>query len=553
MKYPVFLTLWLMAGCGTQPSTQEAETSVPGEPERVELLAPRAQLTRLSVDLRGVHPTQEELTYFEENPASWPGYVEEYLADPRFLERVREIYNQRILTRNGMTYFDADEAGFSQVDRGALADRIGDEALMLLTHIVENDLPFSEMVTADYTMADPMLAEMWDIDIPEGSKGWVEGHYTDGRPHAGILTMTGIWQKYPSMGGNANRHRANAVSIMMLCDDYLSRPIVLNRAAVDLLTVDPENAIATTQSCQSCHSTLDPLSAHFFGFFNYDAEDGIEQTVYRPENESNWRYYSGKEPGYYGRPTANIVELAEEIAEDNRFSDCAVKTFWEGLTQRTEVDEDWGEFEPHRDAFVESGLNVKALIRSIVMSDEYRAAHGREAGLDDRLAGAKVLSPAQLASVIEGKTGYRWEFGGRDGLTRNDMGLPVLAGGIDSEFVTKPSYVPSVGLMFVQERLAQAAAYHVAERDLSPERQGKARLLRYVNINDTPDSNPEAFKAQIESLYLDITGEALPEGATEADDLVNLWKYLHSVEASPKMAWAGVVSVVLRDPRILFY
>ena len=54
--------------------------------------------------------------------------------------------------------------------------------------------------------------------------------------------MNAVWQRYPSMGGNANRHRANAVSKLLLCDDYLSRPIVLNRSAVDQLTIDPEDA-----------------------------------------------------------------------------------------------------------------------------------------------------------------------------------------------------------------------------------------------------------------------------------------------------------------------
>jgi len=45
--------------------------------------------------------------------------------------------------------------------------------------------------------------------------------------------------RYPSMGGNANRHRANAVSRTLLCDDYLARPIVLNRPAVDPLSLSP--------------------------------------------------------------------------------------------------------------------------------------------------------------------------------------------------------------------------------------------------------------------------------------------------------------------------
>ena len=196
-----------------------------------------------------------------------------------------------------------------------MADIIANEALSLLEYVVQNDLPYSYMVTADHTMANLELASYWNIDYPSGGTGgWMPAHYDDGRPHAGVLTMTTFWQRYPSMGGNANRHRANAISKVFLCDDYLSRPIVLNRAAVDQLTIDPENAINQSTGCQSCHASLDPMAANFFGFFNYDAEEGIESTFYRPEQEEDWRDYAGRPPAYYGRPTGNIPEFAMELA-----------------------------------------------------------------------------------------------------------------------------------------------------------------------------------------------------------------------------------------------
>ena len=45
-------------------------------------------------------------------------------------------------------------------------------------------------------------------------------------------------------------------------------------------------------SCQSCHSTLDPLSAHFFGFFSYDDDNNAFTGVYRPELEEGWRMFA---------------------------------------------------------------------------------------------------------------------------------------------------------------------------------------------------------------------------------------------------------------------
>ncbi|MEO0602170.1 MAG: hypothetical protein AAF211_12085, partial [Myxococcota bacterium] len=435
----------------------------------VDLLDARSQLIRLSMDLRGVHPTEQELWGFEnalDQDTLYREYAETWIDDPRFIGRVKEIFNERLLVKTGDVYFDTGNIPeLRDIDDRRMADIIANEALSLLELIVINDLPYSYIVTAPHTMANRELAAYWNIDYPaDADGGWVPATYDDGRPHAGMLTMTTTWQRYPSMGGNANRHRANAVSKMFLCDDYLSRPIVLNRAAVDLLTVDPENAISLSTGCQSCHASLDPMAANFFGFFNLDGEEGIESTFYRPEAEEEWRFYAGKEPGYYGRPTGNIVEFAQELAADDRFADCAVQTVWEGLTQRDLADEDWINYSEHADAFRadldgddEPDMNIKKLVLSIVNDEEYKAKAGLTQGLNDRLAGQKLVSPEQLSSYFQEKIGFTWGFRGRNGLLSQDMGLPTLAGGIDGRFVTERQYTPTVGLGFIQERLAQAA------------------------------------------------------------------------------------------------
>jgi hypothetical protein len=535
-----------LLGCGT-----EEESS-----RRVQEMDARGQLIRLSVDMRGTHPSEDELRYVEDAAnlqAAYEAYADRWIEEPAFVDRMVEIFDQRYKFQTGDVYFDPMEVGL-QIDDQIMAEMIANEPLQLLRYVINNDLSYKEMVTADHSMANPEIALYWGMEYPEDAGGgWAPSKYVDGRPHAGLLTMTTMWQRYPSMGGNANRHRANAISKLFLCDDYLSRPIVLNRAAVDQLTIDPENAISQNVGCQSCHSTLDPLAANFYGFFNYDAEDGIDQTIYRPENEEEWRSYAGKEPGYYGTPTANISEFGERLANDSRYTECAVQTVWEGLTQRTLVDEDWEELSPHRVAFEESGLNLKVLVRSIITSEEYKAAKAMEPTLGERLPSVKTASPAQLAGIISGITGYRWFFDGRDALIDNALGLGVLAGGTDGRFITERSYVPSVGSTFVLERYAQAAAWNVAEYDLDPNRTGSAKLLYFVTVADTPDNNPEAFEEQIRFLFLSATGRPLAEDAVEPEQLVALWRYVYSVEASPVLAWSAVLTAILRDPAVLFY
>ena len=538
--------LLLLMSCATGPAPEPEDGLL--------LLSAREQLIRLSVEVRGVHPSEEELAAIEDDPTLYEAFVDRYLQDPRLSDRVEEIFNLRFLTRTGNAYFDAAEAGIGGVTEAQVAASLADEPLRLVRHIFEQDLPWSEIVTADYTMADPIVARMWDLDYPAGATGWQAAYYRDGRPMAGVLSMNTIWQRYPSMGGNANRHRANAVSKMLLCEDYLTRPIVLNRASIDQLTVDPEEAIQSV-GCQSCHASLDPLAAHFFGFFRYDGDEGglRAATMYRPENEQGWRDYAGKPPAWYGRPTANLVELGEVIAEDPRFMDCAVRTVWEGLFQQAPGEAQWAGVQEARGVFEAEGMVLRPLLRHMLLSREFRAGGARASDQAAALSTVRTASPRQLAAIIEDLTGYRWTFGGMDGLTDPQSGLAILAGGTDGLYVTTPNYNPSVGSVFIQERLAQAAGWHVAAHDLDPARVEAAILLDLVTAADRPETAAERFEAQIRSLYLRITGIPLEEGATEPAELSTLWSQVYSVEASPEAAWAGVVSVVLRDPRVLFY
>jgi ATPase subunit of ABC transporter with duplicated ATPase domains len=75
-----------------------------------------------------------------------------------------------------------------------------------------------------------------------------------------------MWWRYPSNGSNYHRGRANAVSRIFLCSDYLSRPVIFPR---DLDLTDEElvlNAIRTNPACVNCHVSLDPLASYLSGF-----------------------------------------------------------------------------------------------------------------------------------------------------------------------------------------------------------------------------------------------------------------------------------------------
>ena len=551
MNRTVILALALspiLASCGhMEPSTVDE-----GVTDR---LGPRAQLIRLSVDLRGIHPSEDELKAIEADPDSYGQFVDQYLYDPRFVEQMEDLYNGVLRTRTGDAWYDPTMAGLTQ-PYSEVAESVGSEPLKLVSHVIDQDLPFSEILLADYTMGDEIVAQMWGLSYPDGASGWQKLTYDDGRPLAGVLSTTSLWTRYPSAGLNANRHRANNLSRMFLCDDYLTRPVTFTTAQIEELSDggDPNDVIANTPACQSCHSTLDPIAAHFFGFWwEADPDDFSAMTRYNTGDEGLYAGQTSGQPGWYGQPTSDLRELATALASDERFYDCTVQTVVEGLTQRSISDADWEPTQAHKDAFLSSNLNFRELVRSVVTADSYVATQFEDPATHERIPVIKTVSPRQMSAIIEDKTGYVLAYDGLDALKYNDMGLVVLDGGIDGQYITDRTYEPTVSSMFVQERLSQAAGFRVATNDLNPLREGDAILLGAVDVNSNPTDHLPAFEAQIRSLYVDLTGVPLAADAPQVGELVSLWKQIFSVTSSATTSWAGVIAAVLRDPALLFY
>jgi hypothetical protein len=538
--------LLFLAACGTpDPDATSGDQVVPVD------LTPREMLIRASVDVRGIHPSEEDLAAFEADPsdAHYEQYVDAWLHEDRFLDRMEEVWNGVLRTRTGDTYFDPNDAGLGSLDSRDVADSLGEEPLQLVREIVANDEPWSQIVLADHTMGNAVTAAMWGQTLTGDPNGWSRATYNDGRPMAGVLSSTTLWQRYPSASSNANRHRANNVSRMFLCDDYLSRPVEFSRSDVEAATTEElEDVIRTNPTCVGCHSSLDPLAAHFFGFWWEKDETLAARTRYYAEDENDWQSYAGRAPNYYGQPTSGLRDLAQHLADDPRFTDCAVRTMWQGIQQREATDDDWGDLADFESDFAAGGYTMRALVKSIVTSDTYK--HPVDSAT---ISSVKMVSPQQLRDIVAEKTGYEWTFDGRPGLSVNDLGLPVLMGGTDGRYVVDRNTQPTVSAMFVQERLSQAAGYRVAASDLAGETVSAPVLLKYVGVMDTPDANRQGFEDQVRFLYLHLTGIPLAADAPEVDECIDLWKQIFSVTSSPTSAWSGVIAAVLRDPRLLFY
>lgn len=497
-------------------------------------------LNRVSLDLRGTRPTLDELDRVESDPDAIGDVIDEIIRDDRFGARVRSLYSEIYLTEADYFMVSANQFGID--DGAAFLRAVGQEPLRLIEHIASTDQPWTDLVTADYTVANEVVAEMFPTDYPDGGTGWQVARYTDGRPAAGVLSTTGMWLRYTSTDSNANRKRANTVSRVMLCNDYLTRPLEFDRE-VDLLDTDAVNeALTTNPACVNCHVSLDPMAAYFFGFWSYQINSWLEVSTYHPEREHLYTSYLGVEPSYYGEPGDSLADLGVQIASDPRFAECAVEQVYGQLLQRDVTLADMDALTGHREAFLAGGLTMRALVRSVLDDPRYQAALSSEAvGVKP----TKMLSPDQLASAVEDLTGFRWTYANYDMMRSDTIGVRTLAGGADGYTVTRNTSSPNTTLVLVNERLAEAAASYVVAEE--PQR------LFSVDFTETPDSDRDAVVGQIQQLHRRILGRSVAADSEEVAANLELWETLHAIEGEPRAAWAGLTAALLRDPDFLLY
>lgn len=507
-------------------------------------LSDTQRLIRASLDLRGVRPSTQELAEYQSGELSYEEAVDAFLVDPRFAERSQDVWAEIFLTRSEAFAIGPESYGMGDAERAEYERSIGEEPLRIVGQVVEQDLPWTEVVTADWTMSNEMLATIWPIGDYAGP-GWQQAHYDDGRPHVGVLSTNAMWWRYTTTTSNANRKRANNISRIFLCNDYLTRPIDFDRNINLLDEGAVADALQNDPSCVNCHSGLDPIASYLFGFFTYDPGNPLEVTEYHAERELLWKDYIGVGPSWYGSPGYNLTDLGQQIAGDPRFVECAVETAWTTTMRRDAVESDADRLTAHREAFLAGGLTWRALMRSVVLDPVYAQSGDQEGAV-----GRKMATPDLLASQIEDLTGFAWTYQDYDLMRSDRVGYRLLAGGADGSNVTETASAPNATIVLVQERLAEAAAWYAAEQDFEG---SEGPGLFTVSASATPESDLEAMTAQIQALHFRIFGASVSSDGPEVAANLELWSALYAVDQDPVAAWAGLLSVLLRDPDFLLY
>ncbi|MCY4011095.1 MAG: DUF1588 domain-containing protein [Gammaproteobacteria bacterium] len=286
----------------------------------VEMEPWRSTLRRAAIALAGRIPTEAE--YESIRTGGWTSLraaIRGLMTGSEFHEFLIRASNDRLLTDRDHSVIDAtasdDFVDFANLYYAKVRDHyesggpdhwqwysraqygVRRAPLELIAHVVENDLPYTEILTADYIMANPVASAAYGAstvfrnadDDHEFRPSEIASYYRDGPtkdsefftatqlgsqamlvrdpgdlltdyPHAGILNTTVFLLRYPTTATNRNRARSRWTYYHFLGLDVEKSA---SRTTDPVALADTNNPTMHNPACTVCHSVLDPVAGAF--------------------------------------------------------------------------------------------------------------------------------------------------------------------------------------------------------------------------------------------------------------------------------------------------
>lgn len=578
---------------GVRPEAGQPETADSKSPsffEGVTMLDDRRLLRRVTLSLAGRLPTEGEIKAVTDGgPPALRGILDQVMKEDAFYVRLREGFNDIFLTLGvdgnadqtclSYDHFSKTRHWYQHHDLSHIEnkqerqrtewkmaadyrDALLDEPLRLVEHIVRNDKPFTEIVTADYIMVSPYTARGYGVFeevkdqfrnaddpfeyVPVKLKALVgrerrqnQDSATGFYPHAGLLSTFQYLTRYPTTETNRNRLRARMYYQHFLGVDVLE----LAARVSDAAAVTAKYKVPTMEAaeCVVCHKTLDPVAGLFQDYWKF-----ADQGVYGKRKEG-W-FTDMFEAGFEGEnlPADErwraLQWLGERTAKDPRFAIAMTEHVYFILTGRKVLlppkdfedplysarqrayTEQRRTTEAIASRFATTGFSLKEVFKDWVESNFYRADGPatavsepcRQQELDD-IGLMRLLSPEQVERKIQAVFGARWG--------RLNEQMAMLYGGIDSKEVTDRATDPSGAMGAIQRTMSNDVACRFVGRDFARP-AAERRLFPGIEPYVVPGESAEgdrAIRQAIVHLHSLILGRADDIASAEVERTFQLF------------------------------
>ena len=314
---------------GRLDAGKESPTAITPETlfDMVRMAPVRTTLRRAALIFAGRLPTDAEYAAAYRGGAALRATIRGMMTGPAFHEFLIRGANDRLLTDrrdniiDDVRFVDYTNEAYRIKKAAQQRDDLDDyyiwrdrvqhgaarAPLELIAHVVENDLPYTEILTADYIMANPWAAKAYGAsttfddpeDINEFKPSRIETYYREHAnflvehdddvesprvlnpgplqteyPHAGILNTTAFLLRYPSTATNRNRARARWTYYHFLGVDIEKSA---SRTTDPVALADTNNPTYWNPACTVCHTVMDPVAGAFQNYGDlglYRDQDG---------------------------------------------------------------------------------------------------------------------------------------------------------------------------------------------------------------------------------------------------------------------------------------
>jgi hypothetical protein len=376
----------------------------------VTLLSPGETFRKAAINLGGRLPTAAEEKAVTSDDALDKA-LDGLMKEDTFLERIREMYNDSLLTERWNRYGDGlyliNEQDFPKIEeikdggtydaqRRSISRAIAREGLNLVAYVVQQDKPMTEILTANYVVANPFSAQLYGVTgfkdaTNENEFKEVQLKTYDGTkvPHAGILSTPAFLNRWPTTPTNRSRGRARQLFKSFMAFNVLKiseRPVDASKVAAG------DNPTRNSELCNVCHKVIDPIAGGFRGW----SENGNYTKFYVDEP---W-HDDMEPPGFADEKmpasayNTGLPWMAAEIANDPRFAISVVQTLFTGVTGHEPMayptDSDAADYNDKliawqaQDAFFRASVELLVMPNTTRRSSSRPSSRARTSGLPPR-------------------------------------------------------------------------------------------------------------------------------------------------------------------------
>lgn len=330
--------------------------------------------SRLSYFVWSSTPDEELLDVAEQGQLHEPEVlatqIDRMLDDPKAAALVDNFAGQWLYIR-ALEAREPTAAAFPSFDE-ELREAMRTEAnLFVSAFLADETLSLPELVRADFSYVNDRLAEHYQLD-DAGTESFEKVTF-DGAPRGGYL-RTGAWLTVTS---NPDRtsvvKRGKWILENLLCDSPPPPPAgVEGFKPEDLEAKSQAELLAAHRAdpvCAACHVVMDQLG---LAMENYDGVGAwrTEDHGYPIEPAGELEGTSFEDPG----------EFVQILAEDPRFSECAVEKMFTYALGRGPTEADLPYLADLDDAFVSDGMKLRKLVKHVVLSEPFRYRRGEKGG-----------------------------------------------------------------------------------------------------------------------------------------------------------------------------